>query len=121
MAQISSLRNGVDRFNFAGRNFFRMLEDCADGKNDSWAIRFYASAFLKGGLHVTPASTLVLNGGFDGSGEHCPNRDGNDFISPVFEEPFVPLKRALPWKSNLAEKVIAEKWKKERQERRTEK
>lgn len=50
--------------------FTKMLKDCALSKNDSWAIRWYASAFLKNGLTLYPSKTLVDNIGFDGSGTH---------------------------------------------------
>lgn len=50
--------------------FFEMLEDQVAGKNDSWAIRWQASAFLAGKLTYHPAESLVENIGFDGTGTH---------------------------------------------------
>ena len=50
--------------------YSRMLRDCIDGKNDSWAIRWYASAFLLGKLTLYPGSSQVRNIGADGSGVH---------------------------------------------------
>jgi hypothetical protein len=41
-----------------------------NGKNNSWAIRWYASIFLKGGLTLNPSQSLVNNIGHDGTGVH---------------------------------------------------
>ena len=48
-----------------------MLADQVAGKNDSWAIRWSASAFLANMLTLYPARSLVQNIGYDFSGEHC--------------------------------------------------
>lgn len=59
------------RFDFNyGYPFLRMLENQIKGLNDSWAIRWYASAFLKGKLTLYPGRSLVKNIGFDNSGIH---------------------------------------------------
>ena len=50
--------------------FFEMLEDQVAGKNNSWAIRWQASAFLEGKMTYHPARSLVQNTGFDGTGTH---------------------------------------------------
>ena len=58
-------------FDFGGNYpFTQMLRDCIDGENDSWAIRWYASAFLLGKFTLYPASSQVQNIGADGSGMH---------------------------------------------------
>jgi len=51
--------------------FTRMLEKQARGKVDSWAIRWYASSFLKGKLSLYPHKSLVNNIGHDSSGINC--------------------------------------------------
>lgn len=51
--------------------FTRMLRDQIVGLNDSWAIRWHASAYLRGMLTLYPGRTLVENIGHDGSGTHC--------------------------------------------------
>jgi glycosyltransferase involved in cell wall biosynthesis len=56
-------------------NFWKQLEGYKAGKNDSWAIRWYASIFLKGGLTLNPAVSLVHNIGNDGSGTHSNKED----------------------------------------------
>ena len=48
-----------------------MLRDQIAARNDSWAIRWYASAFLAEKLTLYPGASLVQNIGFDGSGTHC--------------------------------------------------
>jgi hypothetical protein len=50
--------------------YTQMLRDCIDGRNDSWAIRWYASAYLNGKLTLYPGSSQVQNIGADGSGMH---------------------------------------------------
>lgn len=51
--------------------YMKMLEGQIEGKNNSWAIRWYASAFLENKLTLYPSKSLVLNIGNDGSGTHC--------------------------------------------------
>jgi len=61
----------TDRFSIEGTmNFWKQLEGFKAGKNDSWAIRWYASIFLKGGLTLNPSTSLINNIGNDGSGVH---------------------------------------------------
>lgn len=64
-------RKLVPAFDLDGRYpFFRMLRQQIAGKNDSWAIRWHASAFLAGMLTLYPARSHVLNTGADGTGTH---------------------------------------------------
>lgn len=59
-------------FNFDGSfPYINMLKEQIEGKNDSWAIRWYASAFLKNKFTLYPGHSLVENIGLDGSGKHC--------------------------------------------------
>ncbi|MGB4924556.1 MAG: glycosyltransferase family 2 protein, partial [Candidatus Nitrotoga sp.] len=51
--------------------YTQMLEAQIAGANDSWAIRWYASAFLLGKLTLYPGRSLVHNIGNDASGTHC--------------------------------------------------
>ena len=50
--------------------YLKMLKDQIEGLNDSWAIRWYASAFLANKLTLYPGISLVQNIGNDGSGIH---------------------------------------------------
>ncbi len=48
-----------------------MLRGQVNGDNDSWAVRWYATAVLSGGLTIYPGVSMTQNIGFDGSGVHC--------------------------------------------------
>jgi len=48
-----------------------MLKKQIKGTNDSWAVRWYASAFLADKLTLYPGRSLVHNIGNDSSGTHC--------------------------------------------------
>lgn len=50
--------------------YTKMLEEQTKRKNDSWAIRWYASAFLQGKLTLYPGRSLIKNIGADASGTH---------------------------------------------------
>lgn len=64
-------------------NFWKQLIGFKNGKNNSWAIRWYASIFLKGGLTLNPAHSLVNNIGHDGTGVHSGINDiYNVIINP---------------------------------------
>ena len=66
-------------FNIMGSyDYKRMLKKQINGKNDSWAIRWYASVFLKNGLGLFPTTSLVKNIGMDDSGVHCSATDDYD-------------------------------------------
>jgi hypothetical protein len=59
------------QFDFdGGYGYTSMLEDQIAGRNDSWAVRWYASAFLADKLTLYPGRSLVHNIGNDGSGVH---------------------------------------------------
>jgi len=66
-------RQGLLRtFDFNGTYpYSLMLKDQIQGKNDSWAIRWYASAFLQNKMTLYPGCSLVQNIGNDNSGTHC--------------------------------------------------
>lgn len=49
----------------------QMLKNQIIGKNNSWAIRWHASAFLHNMITLYPGKSLVCNIGLDNSGEHC--------------------------------------------------
>lgn len=63
-------------FDFNGKYpYTRMLQRQINRKNDSWAIRWNASLFLKDMLSVNAGKSLVKNIGFDGSGTHSSSQD----------------------------------------------
>lgn len=66
--------------NFGNYKFYEILEDQIAGKNDSWAVRFYASMLLANRFFLFPNSSLVENIGFDNSGTNCGK---DDYFSSV--------------------------------------
>lgn len=65
-------RNLTRQFDFNGRyGYTQMLSRQIEGRNDSWAIRWNASLFLKDILSLNVGRSLVKNTGFDGSGTNC--------------------------------------------------
>lgn len=72
-------RNLTRPFNFDGSySYTGLLKDQISGKNQSWAVRWYASAFLRDKLTLYPGKSLVLHTGVDGSGTHCGQGETDD-------------------------------------------
>jgi hypothetical protein len=64
----------IHQFSIEGNmNFWKQMEQFKAGRNNSWAIRWYASIFLKNGLTLNPSYSLVHNIGHDGTGVHSNN------------------------------------------------
>jgi glycosyltransferase involved in cell wall biosynthesis len=73
-------------FDYDGTHeFSSLLEGQINGMNDSWAIRWYASAFLEEKLTLYPGRSLIHNIGIDDSGTHCAATDIFDTV--VSSEP----------------------------------
>jgi len=73
-------QNLTYEFDISGSSSFTlMLKDQIAGKNNSWAVRWYASAFLNQKLSLYPGISLVQNIGNDGTGVHC----GTTFLYEV--------------------------------------
>jgi len=73
-------------------NFWRQMRQFKKGKNNSWAIRWYASIFLKGGLTLNPTQSLINNIGHDGTGVHSGINDIYNVIinpKPIQEFPIL--------------------------------
>jgi len=83
--------------------YTRMLEDQIAGKNDSWAIRWYASAFLAEKLTLYPGYSLVRNIGLDGSGTHHENT--NNFLVSEIQKP-IEIKPIPIQESNSARRAF---------------
>jgi len=59
------------QFNVDGSyGYANMLVCQMSGLIDSWAVRWYWSVFMRGGVVLYPPVSLVRNAGFDGSGSH---------------------------------------------------
>lgn len=98
-------------FNFNdSRNYTKMLRNQIKGKNDSWAIRWYGSAFLKDKLTLYPGSSLVKNIGIGNSASHgsnllpqpCTIYDSGLATQPVNVE-LIPIEE-----SNVSRKAMEE-------------
>ena len=103
---LSELRqkNLTKKFDFDGcYPYTRMLEDQVAGKNNSWAIRWHASAFLADKLTLYPGKSLVQNIGADGSGTHCADMD--QFDNPVSQEKNLLKKIPILENSEAREKI----------------
>ena len=69
-------RNLLHAFDFdSAAGFSQMLKDQIVGKNDSWAIRWHASCYLRGMLILYPGRALAENIGRDGTGTHSTATD----------------------------------------------
>lgn len=83
-------------------NFWKQMQDFKNGKNNSWAIRWYASLFLKGGLTLNPSQSLVNNIGHDGSGVHSGINDIYNVIinpKPITQFPAVVEENAQAYQA----------------------
>ena len=86
-------------FDFNGKyGYTRMLRRQIEGKNNSWAIRWNASLFLKGILSLNVVKSLVQNEGFDGSGTNCGG--GGLYASELYMER-LPVKKISPIEENI--------------------
>ena len=73
--EISNKKLGF-KFDFNGAYpYTAMLKNQMEKKIDSWAIRWYASAFLKEKYTLYPKISLIKNIGLDGSGTHGKTSD----------------------------------------------
>ena len=69
-------KNLISAFNFDNTYpYYKMLQDQIEGKNNSWAIRWHGSCYLKGLLTLYPKTPFITNIGFDNSGTHCGDVD----------------------------------------------
>ena len=81
-------------FDFNGQSkYMKMLQDQMEGKIDSWAIRWYASAFLKNRFTLYSGRSLVKNVGADGSGTHIGKTD--IFDTPLRLTPIVLTRQPI--------------------------
>ncbi|HRH65252.1 MAG TPA: glycosyltransferase family 2 protein [Bacteroidia bacterium] len=84
MAEIQS-GNLEYSFNLNGSYpYLQMLKDRILGRNQSWAICWYATIFLNRGLSLYPGQTRAVNIGMDGSGTHWKG-SGTAQVLPTLE------------------------------------
>lgn len=66
----------IRKFNLDGaHDFWSQIKGNASGEFSTWAIFWFATIFLQGGLCLNPTQTYVQNTGIDGSGTHCGEQD----------------------------------------------
>jgi hypothetical protein len=92
-------------FNLDGSyDYLNMLRSRIAGKNSSWAILWYASAFLAGKLTLYPGRSLVQNIGNDGSGTHGGTHAR--FVTALADRPvsvqMVPVEESVVGHARLA-------------------
>lgn len=101
-------RNLTKTFDFNGKyGFTRMLRRQIEGKNNSWAIRWNASLFLKDILSLNVGRSLVQNEGFDGSGTNCGG--GGLYDSILWMKP-LPVVKISPIEENISARKTFEKY-----------
>ncbi len=93
-------------FDFSGSYpYTQMLLDQIEKKNDSWAIRWYASAFLKNKFTLYPGKSLIKNIGFSGSGTHCGEENNFDQTGSV-ENIKIEVKKIAVTENQAARRTI---------------
>ncbi len=91
-------RNLTYEFDFNGKyGYTRMLRRQIMGQNNSWAIRWNASLFLRGILSLNVGRSMVQNEGFDGSGTNCGG--GGLYDSNLTQTPII-VKKISPIEEN---------------------
>ncbi len=83
--------------------YTQMLEHQIAGKNNSWAIRWHASAFLKKKLTLYPGKSLVQNIGLDESGTH--SGTSNNYDVELSKNPVKILKIELAQNDNALREI----------------
>lgn len=95
-------------FDFNGTyRFTRMLRRQVEGKNNSWAIRWNASLFLRDILSLNVGRSLVQNNGFDGTGTNCGS--GGLYDSSLWMHP-LPVEKIEPIEENQAARQAFERY-----------
>ena len=117
-------RHLIQEFDYNGAYpFLSMLKDQIKGANDSWAIRWHASAFLAVKLTLYPGRSLIHIVGNDSSGTHCGDLDSMDAklsetkinfknvivdVSPIALEAFENyFKKNISWRRQLINIVLS--------------
>ena len=83
-------------------SYSTILKSALQGEADSWAIFWRATVFHKKGLVLYPHRSLVWQGGFDGSGVHCGNLNGQRIKRPPLSFRYNRLPENYQWPDSLA-------------------
>jgi hypothetical protein len=85
-------------------DFYLQLKKNAENTINTWAVKWYASVFLKGGLCLHPCKSMVVNIGHDGSGENSSiTNKFNDFENLL---DYVQVKKILLKEHTHARKAM---------------
>ncbi len=104
LAQLEQ-RELTQAFDFDGAyGYTAMLRGQIAGSNNSWAIRWHASAFLADKLTLYPGRSLVQNIGLDASGTHCGSSE--EFTTLLTSQP-VAVRRQPLKEDSAASRLIA--------------
>lgn len=90
-------------------NYIGMLKNQIAGKNDSWAIRWHISAFLKNMLTLYPGKSFVTNIGIDSSGQHCAT---SDVFDPILCDNYYGLRKTQIVENKNAVKLFEDYFRK---------
>lgn len=102
--------NQIRQFNFNNsKNYYRMLKKNLYTSNKSWAVQWYASAFLSNMLTLYPKYTYIKNIGLDGSGE---NTKINYNLNTRFNKNYKVSKINRIEESNIGRKKLEEYFRK---------
>lgn len=98
------------RFDFDNSyNYTQMLEGQISGRNTSWAVRWYASAFLQNKLTLYPGKTLIQNIGLT-DGTHCKVPSGSpDLYNSKLAEQRISIKK-IPLEENSEAREAIKKY-----------
>jgi hypothetical protein len=98
-------KNLASDFNFYDTYpYIPMLKDQIDQKNNSWAILWYASAYLANKYTLYPGQSLIHNTGIDGSGTH--SGTGTEFDVVLANKEVQVVKQAVK-ENKQAKKIIS--------------
>lgn len=79
--------------------YMQMLKDQIQGKNSSWAVRWYASAFINDLYTLYPGRSLIFHAGGDGSGI---NAGFDSLLDVKLSDSPIDVKRNIVQQSKLA-------------------
>ena len=104
----------IKEFNFNNTyDYFKMLLDQVNNKNDSWAIRWYASCFLKDMYTLYPVNTFVKNIGLDNTGQNS-KFDLLNLGNKSFSKTHYNIKKEKVFESQIARKMFEDFFKKKK-------
>jgi len=75
--------------------YVKMLKNQIKGKVGSWAIRWYASAFLNNRFTLYPGKTMIYNIGFESNGTNTNNKEYADIFNSEINITYPNLKKIL--------------------------